>query len=442
MLSGSRQRHRHCAFVRLPQPRGCGLPIGAFNPGGLVVAPTHDHGQGIRLGRHEEAQPHRRREEALLRSPALLRRLFREAARLRRLVDVVFLVGVCAQLRLRAGWNQKAGQIPVRRSHPAGQPLVGEGVTSPGTDQVQVQGVDQALAHPRGIGDAARSPLSCHVGSIRFHAAAPAETVPHPVDVPNVDAVVKQALEDAQRFQIQTHALGARGEPARRQLHLVLLHLPAQCVQNALVPPPPLELFEFQRNDHARQRAHHPLHPRIVFLKLPDADLRSRLHAALDAVVVQGILVIRVPLRRIFRGRSQREQKRPGTHPLLRILQVVGDPGVRAPAPMIPAHRASGDAVKGLALNVLVQHELPRNGKRTLPVGEHGRPIAAAENHPQRAPVRSIAQAVPQQAIQIAPGPIQVHGGVQDLGCIREIGDLRLVGLIRPQEDLHPQPLV
>ena len=132
MLSGSRQRHRHCAFVRLPQPRGCGLPVGAFDPGGPVVPPTHDHGQGIRLGRHEEAQPHRRREEALLRSPALLRRLFRETARLRRLVDVVFLVGVCAQLRLRAGWNQKAGQIPVRRSHPAGQPLVGEGVTSPG----------------------------------------------------------------------------------------------------------------------------------------------------------------------------------------------------------------------------------------------------------------------------------------------------------------------
>ena len=109
---------------------------------------------------------------------------------------------------------------------------------------------------------------------------------------------------------------------------------------------------------------------------------------------------------------------------------------------MIPAHRASGDAVKGLALNVLVQHELPRNGKRTLPVGGHGRPIAAAEKRPQRGPVRSIAQAVPQQAIQIAPGPIQVHGGVQDLGCIREIGDLGLVGLIRSQEDLHPQPLV
>ena len=152
--------------------------------------------------------------------------------------------------------------------------------------------------------------------------------------------------------------------------------------------------------------------------------------------------MIRVLLRRVVRGRSQRGQKRAGTHPLLRIFQVVGDPGVRAPAPMVPAHRASGDAVEGLALSVLVQNELPRNGGRTLLVGEHGRPIAAAEKRPQRTPVRSVAQTVPQQAVQIAPGPIQVHGGVQDFGCIREIGDLRLVGLIRPQEDLHPQPPV
>ena len=159
MRSGSRQRHRHRPFVRPPQPCRFGLPVGTFDLGVFVVPPAHDHGQGIRLGRHEEAQPHRRREEALLRSLALLRRLLGETARRRRLVDVVFLVGIRTPLRLRAGWNQEAGQIPVRRSHPAGQPLGREGVTTPGADQVQVQGLDQTLAHLDGVGDGARGPL-------------------------------------------------------------------------------------------------------------------------------------------------------------------------------------------------------------------------------------------------------------------------------------------
>ena len=168
MLSAPRQRHRHGPFVRPPQPCRFGLPVGAFHLGATVVPPAHDHGQGIRLGRHEEAQPHRRREEALLRSLALLRRLLGETARRRRLVDVVFLVGIRAQLRPRAGWNQEAGQIPGRRAHPAGQPLGREGVTIPGADQIQVQSLDQALAHRRRIGDGARSPLWCHADRSGF----------------------------------------------------------------------------------------------------------------------------------------------------------------------------------------------------------------------------------------------------------------------------------
>ena len=162
MLSGSRQRHRDRPFVRLPQPCRSGLPVGPFDLGGLVVPPTHDHGQGVRVCRHEEAQAHRRREEAFLRSLALLRRLLGETARLRRLVDVVFLVGIRTQLQLRAGWNQESGQIPVRRSHPAGQPLGREGVTTPGANQIQVQSLDQALAHLDGVGQGTGSLLSRH----------------------------------------------------------------------------------------------------------------------------------------------------------------------------------------------------------------------------------------------------------------------------------------
>ena len=84
------------------------------------------------------------------------------------------------------------------------------------------------------------------------------------------------------------------GEPARRQLHLVLLDLPAQFVQNAPAPPALRDLFELQGNDHARKCAHHLVHPRIVFLKLQNADRRSHLHTAFNAVAMQGVLVIRV----------------------------------------------------------------------------------------------------------------------------------------------------
>ena len=168
MRSGSRQRHRHRPFVRPPQPCRFGLPVGPFDLGVFVVPPAHDHGQGIRLGRHEEAQPHRRREKALLRSLALLRRLLGETARRRRLVDVVLLVGIRTPLRLRAGWNQEAGQIPVRRSHPARQPLGCEGVSTPGADKVQIEGLDQTLAHLDGVGDGARVLLSCHVDRSGF----------------------------------------------------------------------------------------------------------------------------------------------------------------------------------------------------------------------------------------------------------------------------------
>ena len=244
---------------------------------------------------------------------------------------------------------------------------------------------------------------------------------------------------------------------AGRQLHLVARHLPSQLVEDAPALPAFRDLVELQRHQHARERAHRPVDPRVVLLQLQDADGRSRLHAAFDAVVVQGVIVVRVLVRGIFRGGAQRGQERPGAHPLLRVLEVVGDPGVRAAAPAVRAHRRSGDAVERLALQVVVEDERARHGKRARPLGgggpiaaagerPHGaglRPVAeaAAEERPQRIALRPVAEAVPQQAVQLAPRPVQVHGRVQHLGGVGEVGDLRRVGLVRPQEHLHPQPL-
>ena len=149
--AAARERRPHRPLVRPPPPDRFRLPAGALDLRVLVVAPADRHVQRVRLRRDEEAQPHRRRQEALPRRPALFRRLFREAPRLRRLVDVVVLVRVGAPLRLRARRNQEPGQIPVRRAHPAGQPLGRERLARPRTDQVEAQRLGQPPAHLRGV---------------------------------------------------------------------------------------------------------------------------------------------------------------------------------------------------------------------------------------------------------------------------------------------------
>ena len=162
MLFGRRERHRHRPFVRPPQPDRFGLPVRARGLCAIVVPPPHRHGQGVRPAGHEEAQSHRRRKEAFPGRLALLGRLFRQTARRRRLVQIVVLVGVRPLLLLRAGRNQEPGQIPVRRTHPAGQPLAGKGVVRPRTDQVEVQRFDQAFAHARGVDITTRGVLPRH----------------------------------------------------------------------------------------------------------------------------------------------------------------------------------------------------------------------------------------------------------------------------------------
>ena len=143
-----RQRQGDHLLTRIPLPdrerlaiRADDLPLG-------IVAPAHRHRDGARGKGHQEAQAHRRGVDPLLRRLALLVRLLGEAPRLRDLApQVVVLVGVRAPLWRRPRRDQEAGQIPVRGSHPAWQPLLGERAPGRGADQVELERLDQSLPH-------------------------------------------------------------------------------------------------------------------------------------------------------------------------------------------------------------------------------------------------------------------------------------------------------
>ena len=79
----ARERHRDRRLARVRCQTDTRLAVRALDLRRRVVAPAHGHGEGARLLRHEEAQAHRGREEALLGGLALLVRLLGEARRLR-----------------------------------------------------------------------------------------------------------------------------------------------------------------------------------------------------------------------------------------------------------------------------------------------------------------------------------------------------------------------
>ena len=117
-----------------------------------VVAPPDGHVQLVDALGNQEAQAHRRREEASPGCLALLRGVVaqpRLSGDLR--VEVVVRVGVRALLGRRVAWHQEPREIPVGWPHPTRQALVGQGVSRPRTDQVHLQRLAEAGAHVSGL---------------------------------------------------------------------------------------------------------------------------------------------------------------------------------------------------------------------------------------------------------------------------------------------------
>ena len=117
-----------------------------------VVAPAHRDGQLAAPIAHEEAEPYRRREERLARRLPLVVRLLGQSGRLGHGVEVVVLVCVATPVGRRTGRDQEAGHVPVRRTLAARQLLGAELMIRPRSDQIELQGLDEARADLEGIG--------------------------------------------------------------------------------------------------------------------------------------------------------------------------------------------------------------------------------------------------------------------------------------------------
>ena len=118
-----------------------------------VVAPTDEDLQRVDPLAHEEAQPHGRGEEALLRGPAVFGGVVAEPRPFRDLGLVVH-VRVAALLDRRATGDEKSGEIPVGRPLPAPQSLVRQRMAGPRTDEVEPERAGDLLADLGGLGRA------------------------------------------------------------------------------------------------------------------------------------------------------------------------------------------------------------------------------------------------------------------------------------------------
>ena len=111
-----------------------------------VVAPTDEDLQRVDSRAHEEAQPHGRGEEALLRGPAVFGGVVAEP-RPFRLLGLVVHVRVAALLYRRATGDEKSGEVPVGRPLPAPQSLVRQRMAGPRANEVESERVGERLAN-------------------------------------------------------------------------------------------------------------------------------------------------------------------------------------------------------------------------------------------------------------------------------------------------------
>ena len=149
---GPAERERQHRLVRSPPPDRRPAAARVLDLGRRIVAPAHRDRQLTASRGNERAQSDRRREERLARRLPLVVRLLGQTRRLGNRVEVVVLVGIGAPVRRRAGRDEEAGDVPVRRALAARQLLGRQLMAGPGTDQIEPQCLDEARADLTGIG--------------------------------------------------------------------------------------------------------------------------------------------------------------------------------------------------------------------------------------------------------------------------------------------------
>ena len=81
-------------------------------------------------------------KEALLRSLSFLVRLLGEPFGLRNRAEIIVLIGVARFSGGAARRDEKPSQIPVRGALPPSQPFLGQSVSRPGPNEIQLQCLD------------------------------------------------------------------------------------------------------------------------------------------------------------------------------------------------------------------------------------------------------------------------------------------------------------
>ena len=147
-----------CAFVPLAGPRSvfagfrtaASVRIAALRFDPAVIAPPDDDVQQVHISTHEEAQPHGRGEEALLRRPPVFRGVVPEPGRLRHFGLLVH-VRVATLPGRRPARDQEPGEIPVGRPHPSRKALVRQWMSGPRPDQIKPERTHDLLANLHGF---------------------------------------------------------------------------------------------------------------------------------------------------------------------------------------------------------------------------------------------------------------------------------------------------
>ena len=151
------------------------------------------------------------------------------------------------------------------------------------------------------------------------------------------------------------------------------------------------------------------MNPRVVLSDFADPDDGCLLHAVFDAIEMKSMIVPTVLLVGVLGSRAQRCQERPRTDTAVRIRHVVRDPGVGKATFGPASHPRARDLVESVTLPVF-GHVPPRDEVYCSPASQSQLLPVSTEEPPKSASVFPvIAEAVPQQPVELVARPVQLN---------------------------------